>query len=81
MDSFLVVGNGKASLIQCYDFSEYPLGSLPENPDDFVAACREDGLVTYNGERGLWEAVLKLTPQQAARVRAASGVEQVTALE
>ena len=78
MDSFLVVGNGKASLEQCYKFSGYQLESLPKNSDDFVAAYRKDGLVTYGGKAGLWEATLKLTSQQAASMRAIAGVEEVT---
>jgi hypothetical protein len=64
-----ITGDGLFQLQACYGYLGIPLNLLPQDADEFVAADRQDGLVTYSGPGGPWEAVMTITLEQAVLLR------------
>lgn len=71
---YLITGTGVAALQECYAALKHHLHPLPDDPDQFEASTREDGVVSYEGKDGEWEVALKLTPKQADELGSISGV-------
>jgi hypothetical protein len=72
---YYLSGTNMASLLACYELTGNTLEPLPENAEDFIAGERQDGLVTFRGTEGMWEATLELSPEQVERLQSLPGIE------
>ena len=72
---YYLSGTTKAFLLACYELAGVTLESLPENATNFIAGGRQDGLVTFRGTEGIWEATLELSPEQVKKLQSMPDIE------